>query len=101
MKVPQDILVSYRDRIQLLSEDLYEASKTLEQLADYISDLVISIDEHTIKVNEEMKQFDEGFKYVRTKTSGAPRKKPVLHGLEPKRNKRKPEQATRSNDANA
>jgi len=34
-------------------------------------------------------QFKEGFAYVRPKTPSSPRKKPVLHGVEPKRNKRK------------
>lgn len=42
------------------------------------------------ELEQEMKKFTQGFAYVPRKTSRNTRKKPELHSMEPKGNKRKP-----------
>lgn len=101
MNIPLGLLIPYQDKITDVALDLYQASVDLHALSDSLHDLIKLINDHAINVNEEMKKFKEGFAYERPKTPGSSRKKPVLHGMESKRNKRKPKQATRSNDTNS
>jgi len=89
MNIPIGLLIPYQDKITDVALDLYQASEDLHSLADCLNDLISLISNHSGVVDEEMKKFKEGFAYVRPKTPSVSRKKPVVHCVEPKRNKRK------------
>jgi len=91
-----DLLVT---RIKCIRESLFELSEDIIDCAHDLEGLMLDVANQVDRSREQMKQFEEGFAYERPKTPSTPRKKPVLHGVEPKRNKRKSEQDARSNDS--
>jgi hypothetical protein len=84
------VMLPYHGKLRHLQDVLYSLSTQLRILGNEVNDLIHQIEENATQVNEQMKQFEEGFAYERPKTPSRPRKKPVLHGVESKRNKRKP-----------
>ncbi len=89
MNIPIGLLIPYQDKITDVAMDLYQASEDLYSLADSLNDLINLLKNHCVNVDEEMKKFKEGFAYERPKTTSKRGKKPVIHCVEPKRNKRK------------
>jgi hypothetical protein len=94
MNIPVGLLIPYQDKIADIALDLYEASIDLNDLADSLTDLINLISDHALRVDEEMNKFKQGFAYERPQTTRGPRKKPVLHGVESKRDKRKSNKAS-------
>lgn len=82
MTIHASLLIPYKDKIKDWSKNLFELAQEIAHLSISLNDLVNQIDNHAKSVNEEMKQFHEGFAYERPKTAGKRGKKPVLHSLE-------------------
>ena len=90
-----NVMLPYHGKLRHLQDVLYSLSTQIRILGNEVNDLIHQIENTANQVDEQMKQFEEGFAYERPKTTSRPSKKPVLHGVESKRNKRKPKQVSK------
>ena len=93
-----DLLIPKLLKVYTLSEKLWNIGDELQEMSICIASLVEEVKCQVVIVEEEMKKFEEGFAYERPKTTSNHGKKPVLHGVESERNKRKSNKVTRSVD---
>jgi hypothetical protein len=96
---PWNLLLPFHGKIIYLQENLYGVAALVKVLAHEVEDLLSQIEEHAWQVQAQMKQFEEGVQHERTKTTRSRRKKPVVHGLESKRNKRKHNEVSKYSDS--
>lgn len=90
---------SYLERLRNIRDGIGALADLHKRMHSDLSEIILHLKDYTDDIDEEMKKFKEGFAYERPKTPSSPRKKPVLHGVEFKRNKRKSNKVSKYADS--
>jgi hypothetical protein len=93
------VIEIYLTRLKAIRDSFFALSMDMENCVQDFSEILSDVVYHGKAIEEQMKQFKEGFAYERPKTPSRASKKPVLHGVEPQRNKRKRNQVSKYDDS--